>query len=84
MLILNTQTGNVSPKSHCVYDDEFATCKQDAKFTSLWKHKSKLKYQPQTETVIDVLPTQQDSQQYQLTGAPDPLPIFVELCNSQP
>jgi hypothetical protein len=28
-LILNTETGNVSPQFHCIYDEEFATCKRD-------------------------------------------------------
>ena len=41
-LVLNTQTGNVSPQYHCIYDDEFATCKRDAKFISLWQYKAKL------------------------------------------
>ena len=41
-LILNTQTGSVSPQFHCVYDDEFATCKRDANFTSQWQYKAKL------------------------------------------
>ena len=31
-LVLNTQTGNVSPKFHCVYDNEFDTCKRGANF----------------------------------------------------
>ena len=41
-LILNTQSGNVSPQFHCIYDDEFNTCRRDAKFTSLWQYKAKL------------------------------------------
>ena len=41
-LILNTQSGNVSPQFHCIYDDEFSTCKRDAKFASLWQYKAKL------------------------------------------
>jgi hypothetical protein len=36
-LILNTQTGLVSPQFHCIYDNEFSTCKRDAKFRSLWQ-----------------------------------------------
>jgi hypothetical protein len=35
-LILNTQSGNVSPQFHCIYDDDFSSCKRDAKFQSLW------------------------------------------------
>jgi hypothetical protein len=29
-LILNTQTGNVLPQFHCIYDNEFHTCQHDA------------------------------------------------------
>ena len=83
-LILNTQTVNVSPKFHFISNDELSTCKHDATLISLWQHKAKLKYQPQTEKVIDVLPIQQGSQPSQLPGATDPLPRFVEPCNSQP
>ena len=35
-LVLNTQTGLVSPQFHCIYDNEFDTCKRDAKFVSLY------------------------------------------------
>ena len=42
-LVLNTQTGNVSPHFHCLYDNTFVTCKTDAKFSSLWKFKAKVK-----------------------------------------
>ena len=31
-LVLKTQSGNVSPQFHCIYNDNFNTCKQDAKF----------------------------------------------------
>ena len=41
-LILNTQTGLVSPQFHCVYDDAFDTVNNDAKFVSLWQQKAKL------------------------------------------
>ena len=41
-LVLNTQTGNVSPQFHCLYDDAFDTCRRDAKFQSLWQLKAKL------------------------------------------
>jgi hypothetical protein len=41
-LVLNTQTGNVSPQFfHCLYDNEFASCRRDAKFQSLWQRKAK-------------------------------------------
>ena len=35
LLVFNTQSGNVSPQFHCIYDDDFNTCKQEAKFQSL-------------------------------------------------
>ena len=41
-LVLNTKTGNVTPQFHCLYDDEFASCKRDAKFNSVWQAKAKL------------------------------------------
>ena len=41
-LILNTQTGLVSPQFHCVYDNAFDTVNNDAKFVSLWQQKAKL------------------------------------------
>jgi len=43
---LNTQTGNVSPQFHCIFDDSFETCKRDAKFQSLWQSKAKLQSAP--------------------------------------
>ena len=59
-LVLNTQTGLVSPQFHCIYDNEFDTCKRDAKFISLWQFKAKLQLRPNKSTVdrVDVLPTQ--------------------------
>lgn len=41
-LILNTQTANVTPQFHCIYDDEFATCRRDAQFKSLWQQKGRV------------------------------------------
>jgi hypothetical protein len=41
-LVLNTQTGLVSPQFHSIYDDSFDTCKKDMKFESLWQRKAKL------------------------------------------
>ena len=45
-LILNTTTGNVTPQFHCIYDNEFSTCRTDAKFTSAWQIKAKIKEVP--------------------------------------
>ena len=42
-LILNTTTACVSPQFHCLYDDDFATCKTDIKFRSFWQYKAKLR-----------------------------------------
>src|SRR5210317_575444 len=58
-LVLNTQTGNVAPQFHCIYDDEFATCKRDANFVSQWQHKAKFPGSPMRSTVerMDQLPT---------------------------
>jgi hypothetical protein len=41
-LVLNTQTGNVVPQFHCIYDNEFTTCRRSARFESLWQMKAKL------------------------------------------
>jgi hypothetical protein len=41
-LVLNTQTGLVSPQFHCIYDDAFDTSKRDATFESQWQRKAKL------------------------------------------
>ena len=77
---LNIPRGNMSPQLHCIYYDEFSTCKIDAKITSLWKHKAKLQSQLQTKAVIDVITNKQYSQLSQIPDAPDPLPPW----NSQP
>ena len=41
-MVLNTQTCNVRPQFHCLFDPDFNTCKCDVKFQSIWKHKAKL------------------------------------------
>jgi len=41
-LVLNTQTGLVSPQFHLIYDDNFDTVTKDAHFTSLWQQKAHL------------------------------------------
>jgi hypothetical protein len=56
-LVLNTQSGSVYPQFHCIYDDEFATCKRDAKFTSLWQFKVQFQSKPAATDRTDVLPT---------------------------
>jgi hypothetical protein len=56
-LVLNTQSSNVSPQFHCIYDDEFATCKRDAKFTSLWQFKAKFQSKPVATERTGELPT---------------------------
>ena len=52
-LVLNTTTANVSPQFHCLYDDEFATCKRDAKFTSVWQIKARLQDAP--PSIVDLV-----------------------------
>jgi hypothetical protein len=39
-LILNPQTGYISPQFHCVFDDNFDTPSQDANFSSVWEEKA--------------------------------------------
>ena len=48
-LVLNTQTGPVSPQFHVVYDDNFDTVARDAKFESLWQYKAKLLEEEEVE-----------------------------------
>ena len=55
-IVLNNSMGNATPQLHCLYDDEFATCKIDTKFNSVWQEKAKLldyvpiKSHPPTQT----------------------------------
>ena len=78
-LVLNTQTGLVSPQFHCIFDNQFDTCKRDAKFVSLWQFKAKLQMRPDKSTVerFDALPTKNGSasvQQSRLLHAPANIP----------
>ena len=41
-LILNPQTGYVSPQFHCVFDDAFDSSKKDTKFETVWARKAGL------------------------------------------
>ena len=41
-LVLNTQSGNVSPQFHCIYDDYFNTCHRSSGFNFLWQGLAKL------------------------------------------
>ena len=59
-LILNTQTGLVSPQFHLIYDDDFDTVKRDVKFKSLWQIKARLQTRTQNNQSQDFLPTFSD------------------------
>jgi hypothetical protein len=84
-LILNTQSGNFSPQFHCIYDEEFATCKQDAKSNSLWQYKAKLQSKAFSVDHVDALPTADKlTKSIVLPDAADPLPRFVEPWDSSP
>jgi hypothetical protein len=41
-LILNPQTGYISPQFHCVYDDQFDTAGKDKNFSLEWAKKAGL------------------------------------------
>jgi hypothetical protein len=41
-LILNPQTGYVSPQFHCVYDDQFDTAGRDRNLSTMWAQKADL------------------------------------------
>lgn len=76
-LVLNTRTGNVSPQFHCVYDDDFSTCKRDAKFVSLWQHKAKLVERTESDpAILDVLPTTAVEQVLNKSNPLEPPPMF--------
>ena len=79
-LILNTQSGNVSPQFHTIFDDNFSTCKRDAKFKSLWQLKAKLQdhrvHESQEVSRIDVVPT---SPINDVAAPTTPVPINVDL-----
>ena len=71
LLILNTKTANVTPQFHCLYDDAFATCKTDAKFSSVWQIKANLKVVPLSiHDLID-----------KGIPLPQPTPISIETPN---
>ena len=76
-LVLNTQSGNVSPQLHCIYNDNFNTCKQDVKFQSLWQSKAKFQTVPRVTSTVDVLPTSASDSESDLPEPSDPLPRFV-------
>ena len=60
-LLLNTQTGLVTPQFHCVYDDNFDTVAKDAKFESLWQAKARFQAEADTSTTAaDQLSTSRD------------------------
>jgi hypothetical protein len=76
-LVLNTRTGMVSPQFHCIYDDAFDTCRNDAKFDSLWQRKAKLDTIPRPDLTL-VSPT--DPMQRSISAPLDslpPIPQFV-------
>ena len=41
-LIMNPQTGYISPQFHCVYDDQFDSCGNDKNFSKIWAEKAGL------------------------------------------
>jgi hypothetical protein len=42
-LILNPNTGHISPQFHCVYDDNFDSAKTDGNLTTIWAEKAGLR-----------------------------------------
>ena len=71
-LILNTQTGLVSPHFHLIYNDDFDTVKRDAKFHSLWQAKAKLQVGDHVDAPI---PTFSDHMICHQTPRPVDLPL---------
>ena len=73
-LVLNTQSGNVSPQFHCIHDDNFNNCKQDFKFQSLRKSKAKFQTVSKVTSTIDVLPPSIYENESDLPESSDPFP----------
>jgi hypothetical protein len=67
-LVLNTQTGLVSPQFHVVYDDNFDTVLRDKHFQSLWQYKAQLQ-ETKDDFEFDSLAT--DSTEAPQTGLRD-------------
>jgi len=79
-LILNTQTGLVSPQFHCVYDDRFETPKHDAKFKSHWQQRANLQTITQsTNLVEDNMSTPGPLADYRTTPIPPALQVPWEI-----
>lgn len=82
-LVLNTQTGLVSPQFHVIYDDNFDTVIRDRLFESLWQYKAKLQSQPNapsengsTDVVAtDKAPTASGLRDYQTSQIPRSLSV---------
>lgn len=76
-LVLNTRTGLVSPQFHCIYDDAFDTCRNDAKFESLWQHKAKLDVSPTPD--VRLVSTTDPMQRTSMTSGSEmpPIPQFI-------
>ena len=56
-LILNPQTGYISPQFHCIFDDAFDSAKKDAKFEAIWAAKAGLQEAGEEEHKEDYLQT---------------------------
>ena len=76
-LVLNTQLGNFSPQFHCIYDDDFKTCKRDSKFQSLWQSKDKFQTVSKVTSTINVLPTSIFERESGLPETSEPFPHLL-------
>ena len=77
-IVLNTQNGNVSYPFHCVYDNEFDTCKRYAKFKSILQHRAKLVEETVERSKLENLPkkTPDSRNEAILPDTLDPPPMF--------
>lgn len=83
-LVLNTDTGLVSPQFHCIYDDNFDTCKRDAHFRSLWQHKAKVHADQSSDpTRVDTLATQVLQHPLPSVALPQEVPHFIRPWDEQ-
>ena len=75
-LVLNTQTGNITPQLHCIYDDKILICKKDTKLKPLWQHKFSVNLKRRNSSAVThLLPTVSHSNKLRLPNVEKiPLP----------
>ena len=74
--------GNVSPQFHCIYDDEFQTCKRDLKFILEWQNRAKLQAHPSQDAEYELICATKPGKISPSSGTsktwPQMLPLWVD------